>query len=125
MNLSTEDIIKMVVGENIDDKASEICFTFDTDDQEHQLCTIKATLHWDAERSKVPQNALRTILLYKPISESLNEQGVLVLHSQTTHNQLKNRAICRTQLMQHIKKALEPIKERKPVIVPRFKSRNV
>ncbi len=71
----------------------------------------KVTLHWKVEDSKVLQDSFKEKIKRK-LTNKINAQGALVLHSDTTRSALLNKELALKKLMHLIKQALKEPKRR-------------
>lgn len=71
----------------------------------------KVELHWKLEESIALDDAQK-VLLRKRLGGRLTTDGVLILTSQATRSQLKNREIVQQRFLDLVEKMLQPPKKR-------------
>lgn len=71
----------------------------------------KVELHWNLEESMVLDDAQK-MLLRSRLGGRLTADGVLILTSQATRSQLKNREIVQQRFLDMVQKMLQPPKRR-------------
>ncbi len=71
----------------------------------------KVELHWNLEESDAVTNEQKTVLRNK-LSARLTNKGVLIMSSQATRSQLKNREIVTRRFLDLIEKLIIPSKPR-------------
>ncbi|MDF1571573.1 MAG: alternative ribosome rescue aminoacyl-tRNA hydrolase ArfB [Bacteroidales bacterium] len=71
----------------------------------------KVELHWNLEESQVLDDAQK-MLLRKRFGGRLTADGLLILTSQATRSQLKNREIVQRRFLDLVHKMLQPPKKR-------------
>jgi ribosome-associated protein len=71
----------------------------------------KVELHWNMEESQVLDDAQR-MLLRRRLGGRLTAEGVLIMTSQATRSQLKNREIVQQRFLDLVQKMLQPPKKR-------------
>jgi ribosome-associated protein len=71
----------------------------------------KVELHWNLEESQVLDDAQK-MLLRKRFGGRLTADGLLIMTSQATRSQLKNREIVQRRFLDLVQKMLQPPKKR-------------
>lgn len=71
----------------------------------------KVEMHWNLEESLV-LDASQKMLLRKRLGSRLTKEGILILTSQATRSQLKNREIVQQRFLDLVEKMLQPPKKR-------------
>lgn len=71
----------------------------------------KVELHWNLEESQVLDDAQK-MLLRKRLGGRLTADGLLIMTSQATRSQLKNREIVQRRFLDLVQKMLQPPKKR-------------
>lgn len=71
----------------------------------------KVELHWNPEESQVLDDAQKA-LLRKRLGGRLTSEGLLIMTSQATRSQLKNREIVQQRFLDLVQKMLQPPKKR-------------
>lgn len=71
----------------------------------------KVELHWNLEESLVLSDGQKR-LLRERLGRRLTSEGVLILTSQATRSQIKNREIVQRRFLELVDKSLKPPKKR-------------
>jgi len=71
----------------------------------------KVELHWNLDESLVLDDAQK-MLLHRRLGGRLTADGVLIMTSQATRSQLKNREIVQQRFLDLVHKMLQPPKKR-------------
>ncbi len=71
----------------------------------------KVELHWNLEESHVIDDTQKK-LLHDRLGHRLTSEGVLILTSQATRSQIKNREIVQRRFLDLVDKSLKPPKKR-------------
>jgi len=80
----------------------------------------KVVIKWDIVSSVVLTDEQKDIVLNKLVNQ-INSEGFLVVSSQETRDQIKNRKIARDKLNEMINEVLKPQEERKPTKISKAK----
>ena len=78
----------------------------------------KVELRFDIAKSQAFTDDQKALLLER-LSQKLNQDGVLIIVSQSTRSQLKNKTEAIEKLHEIIDMALKPEKKRKPTKIPK------
>ena len=72
----------------------------------------KVELHWNLEESETLSDNQKTILRAK-LGNKLTKEGVLIMHSQQTRSQIRNKELVTERFLLLIEKMLTPRKKRR------------
>ncbi len=99
------------------DLGNELIFTFSRSGgaggQHVNKVSTKVTLRWDLANSAVLSADQKEVILTK-LGSKLTNEGVLILISQESRSQVKNKELAIHKLDELLKKAFTPRKARKP-----------